>query len=203
LSTPSSAHSPDSGIKPLRADAVRNRAKILDAARAAFAASGRDAQMDDIARRAGVGVGTVYRHFPTKESLAVAIVEQRFATIIAFIRDELLPDPDPWHALQRSFEFCAAMQLADRGYADAVASIAGGGATAGGGTVHPHPDQMQEMLALSAVLLDRAHAAGVVRPDLTPTDLSPLYAGLASVVQAGVVDWRRYVEIMLDGLRPR
>lgn len=187
----------------MRADAARNRLKVLDAARAAFGQDGRDAQMDDIARRAGVGVGTVYRHFPTKESLAQAMVQQRFAQIIAFIADELLHDPDPWHALERSFDFCAAMQERDRGYAELVASIAGGSVIVGGGPIGPAADQVVELLDLTEALLERAHAAGVVRADLVATDMPPLYAGLAAVVQAGVTDWRRYVAIVLDGLRPR
>jgi AcrR family transcriptional regulator len=201
LSTPVPTPRPGPGAKPLRADAARNRQKILDAARAAFAEDGRDAQIDDVARRAGVGVGTVYRHFPTKESLALAIVEQRFATIIEHLRNELIPDPDPWHALERSFELCVTTQLADRGYADAVASLADANALAG--PMGPRAEQMQELMELSGVLVDRARAAGVVRDDLRATDMPPLYAGLASVVQAGVADWRRYVEILLDGLRPR
>lgn len=219
MSTPSSRAAPDPGAqrppatappcagiasaKPLRADAARNRLKVLDAARAAFSQDGRNAQMDDIARRAGVGVGTVYRHFPTKESLAQAMVQQRFEQIIAFIGDELLHDPDPWHALERSFEFCGSMQERDRGYAELVASIAGGAAMVGGGPIGPAADQVETMLDLTEQLLERAHAAGVVRPDLKATDMPPLYAGLASIVQAGVIDWRRYVEIILDGLRPR
>ncbi|MGB2711307.1 MAG: helix-turn-helix domain-containing protein, partial [Conexibacter sp.] len=82
---------------------------MLDAARAAFAEHGAEAQMDDVARRAGVGVGTVYRHFPTKQALAEALVEERFARTIAHA-SELLEEPDPWRAIERSFEFCAATQ---------------------------------------------------------------------------------------------
>jgi AcrR family transcriptional regulator len=179
---------------------VRNRQKVLDAARAAFAEHGRDAQMDDVARRAGVGVGTVYRHFPTKESLALALVDQRFDAIIAFVRDELLHEPDPWHALERSFEFCAVTQEADRGYADVVASIVRGDLTARG-PLGPSTSRIEELMELTGQLVARAHAAGVVREDLVATDMPPFYAGLASVVQAGVADWRRHVELLLDGLR--
>jgi AcrR family transcriptional regulator len=179
----------------LRADAVRNRAKVLDAARAAFAEQGPDAQMEEIARRAGVGVGTVYRHYPTKQALAEALVEERFDRTIAYAR-ELLDEPDPWRAIERSFEFCATTQEQDRGWAGVVASMAGGA-----GVVGPHAHQLEELLGITERMLARARAAGAIRPDLNATDMPPLYCGLASVVQAGVADWRRYLKLLLDGLR--
>jgi AcrR family transcriptional regulator len=182
--------------KPLRADAVRNRAKVLDAARAAFAEHGAEAQIEDVARRAGVGVGTVYRHFPTKQALAEALVEARFDHTIAYVR-ELLDEPDAWRALERCFEYCAATQERDRAWAAALASMAGG--TLAG----PREHQMAELLALEEQLLARARAAGVVREDLVATDMPALFCGLASVVQAGGDGWRRYLELLLDGLRPR
>jgi len=182
--------------KRLRADAVRNRAKVLDAARAAFAERGAEAQMEDVARRAGVGVGTVYRHFPTKQALGEALVEERFDGTIAFVRTLLDDEPDPWRALERCFEHCAATQANDRAWAAALASMAGG--TIAG----PREHQMRELLALEDRLLARARAAGVVRDDLVVADMPALFCALASVVQAGVVDWRRYLELLLDGLRP-
>jgi AcrR family transcriptional regulator len=223
LSSANPTPAPDPGAKPRRADAARNRLKILDAARATFAEQGPSAQIDEIARRAGVGVGTVYRHFPTKESLARAMVEQRFGVVVAFVRDELLHEPDPWRAIERSFEFCATQQEQDRGYAELVASIAGGVAigiaqpaahtpaatTPAGvpmidkGMINPPPEQLEEMFALTTELVARAKAAGVVRDDLQPSDMPPFYAALAAIVRAGVTNWRRYVEIVLDGLRPQ
>ncbi|HVE68365.1 MAG TPA: helix-turn-helix domain-containing protein, partial [Solirubrobacteraceae bacterium] len=80
MSSPPLSPSPE---RPLRADARRNRERIMEAAREAFAESGLDAQMEDLARRAGVGVGTVYRHFPTKEALVEALVEDYFAGVAA------------------------------------------------------------------------------------------------------------------------
>ncbi|ADB53195.1 TetR/AcrR family transcriptional regulator [Conexibacter woesei] len=202
MSTPQSAPGPQPDAKPLRADAARNRLKVLDAARAAFSEHGPNAQMDDIARRAGVGVGTVYRHFPTKQALAQAMMEQRVERIVTFIQTEMLPDPDPWRALARSLEFCGTMQEQDRGYAEAVASVAGG-TSVGGGMKEAGPALIEQMFALTAVFIERAHAKGVVRADLTAADMSPIYAGLSAVVLAGIPDWRRYVEILLDGLRPQ
>jgi len=184
--------------KHLRADAVRNRAKVLEAARAAFAEHGSEAQMEDVARRAGVGVGTVYRHFPTKRALAEALVEARFDEVLAFARtlvDE--PGPDPWEPIVLCFEHCAATTERDRGWATALAVMAGS-AVAG-----PREHQQDELLALMDQLLARARAAGVVRDDLAAADLPALFCGLASVVQAGSKSWRRYLDLLLDGLRPR
>ena len=207
LSTPRSTPEPDSGAqppKPLRADAARNRAKILDAAREVFSEYGRDAQMDEVARRAAVGVGTVYRNFPTKQSLAVAIVAQRFDAICGWVEREMLPDPDPWRALERSFEWCAQMQTRDRGYAEIVGTLAGASpAEHLSGPLGPSLEQVQALLELTSAWVARAKAAGVVRADLQASDMPPLYAALASIVQAGVLDWRRTMTIMLDGLRPQ
>lgn len=180
----------------LRADAARNRAKVLDAARAAFAEHGAEAQMEDVARRAGVGVGTVYRHFPTKQALAEALVEERFDGTIAYVRGLLDDEPDPWRALERCFEHCASVQEQNRAWAGALAQMAGG-------VTGPREHQQRELLALADRILARARAAGVVREDLAAADLPALFCGLASVVQAGGDGWRRYLELLLDGLRPR
>jgi AcrR family transcriptional regulator len=174
---------------------VRNRASVLDAARTAFAEHGADAQMDEIARRAGVGVGTVYRHFPTKRALADALVEERFERTIAYVQG-LLDEPDPWVAIVKSFEFCATTQEQNRAWAGVLAAIAGGS-----DTMQPAEHQLVRLIALTDRMLARAHAAGAIRPDLTSADMPPLYCGLAAVVQAGVADWRRYLELLLDGLR--
>ena len=182
--------------RPLRADAVRNRAKVLEAARAAFAEHGAEAQMEDVARRAGVGVGTVYRHFPTKEALAEALIEERFDRTIAFVRGLLDEEPDPWRAIERSFEHCASTQQKDRAWAAALALMAGG-------MMGPREHQMQQLLALEEQLIARARAAGVVREDLTAADMPALFCALASVVQAGGRNWRRYLDLLLDGLRPQ
>src|SRR3954463_5386003 len=84
--------------RPLRADARRNRELILAAAREAFAEAGRDVQMPDVARAAGVGVGTLYRHFPAKEDLVRALVQDKVQTVIATLREALTRE-DPWEAI--------------------------------------------------------------------------------------------------------
>ena len=184
--------------KRLRADAVRNRAKVIEAGRAAFAEHGAEAQMEDVARRAGVGVGTVYRHFPTKQALAEALIEERFDRTIAYVRELVDSEPDPWQAIERCFEYCAATQAKDRAWAAALALMAGGI-----GGMGPREHQMQELLALEDQLIARARKAGVVRDDLTAADMPALFCALASVVQAGDRNWRRYLDLLLDGLRPR
>ena len=191
MSTPQ----PTTAPRRLRADAIRNRAKVLDAARTAFAEHGAEAQMEDIARRASVGVGTVYRHFPTKQALREALVEASFDEKIAKVRT-LLDEPDPWRALERCFELCAATQERDRAWTAALASMAGG--TLAGPREHQH----HELIALEEELIARAKAAGVVREDLVAADMPPLFCALASVVQADVPNWHRTLELLLDGLRP-
>jgi AcrR family transcriptional regulator len=180
----------------LRADAVRNRARVLEAARAAFAEHGAEAQMEDVARRAGVGVGTVYRHFPTKQALAEALIEERFDNTIAFVRALVAEDGDPWLGIERCFEYCAATQERDRAWAAVLALMAGG-------AVGPREHQMRELLALEEQLIARARAAGVVRHDLTAADMPALFCALGSVVLAGGRNWRRYLDLLLDGLRPQ
>jgi AcrR family transcriptional regulator len=180
----------------LRADAVRNRARVLEAARAAFAEHGAEAQIEDVARRAGVGVGTVYRHFPTKQALAEALIEERFDNTIAFVRELVEQDDDPWRAIERCFEYCAATQERDRAWAAVLSLMAGG-------MMGPREHQMRELLALEEQLIKRARAAGVVREDLTAADMPALFCALGSVVLAGGRNWRRYLDLLLDGLRPQ
>jgi len=182
----------------LRADAVRNRTKVLDAARATFAEHGAEAQIEEVARRAGVGVGTVYRHFPTKQALAEALIEERFDDTIAFVRKLVDANGDPWDAIVRCFEYCAATQERDRAWA-AVLSLMAGGV----GAMGPREHQMRALLALEEQLIARARSAGVVRDDLTAADMPALFCALASVVQAGGRNWRRYLDLLLDGLRPQ
>src|SRR5436190_23045316 len=111
--------------RPLRADARRNRERVLTAAREVFAEQGRDAQMDDVARRAMVGVGTVYRHFPTKEALLEALAVDAFERIVVVAREILETIADPWEALTRTLWAGAEILAADRALADAMAEIAG------------------------------------------------------------------------------
>ena len=107
--------------KPLRADARRNRERVLAAARAVFAEQGIDAQMDDVARRADVGVGTVYRHFPTKEALLTALSDELFAVVAVYVRTLLTLD-DPWEAFTRAMWFGAEKTAGDRAFSEILAA---------------------------------------------------------------------------------
>ncbi|MFP5380306.1 MAG: TetR/AcrR family transcriptional regulator, partial [Vicinamibacteria bacterium] len=119
-----------SPTKPLRADAERNRRHILEAAAAAFADGGLDVPVAEIARRAGVGAGTLFRRFPTKDDLVIAIVEQRIDDIAARF-EEALADPDPWAGFAECMEAAVAMQVRDRGVLEAVGERAEAGVELG------------------------------------------------------------------------
>jgi AcrR family transcriptional regulator len=102
----------------LRADARHNRVRILDAAREAFATRGLEVPMAAIARRAGVGVATLYRRFPSRESLITEVFGDELATCASVV-DEALADPDPWRGFCAAIEKVCAMQVADRGFTEA------------------------------------------------------------------------------------
>src|SRR3954452_22069013 len=105
--------------RPLRADARRNRQAIVRAARAVFARDGRQAQMDDVARRAKVGIGTVYRHFPTKEALLEALAQDRFDQMAAFAKDAFEVE-DAWESLDGFLRRCIELQASDRALSEVL-----------------------------------------------------------------------------------
>jgi AcrR family transcriptional regulator len=182
--------------RPLRADAARNRARVLETAYETFAAEGLAVPIDEIARRAGVGAGTVYRHFPTKEDLFRAVVDSRIRRIIALGR-RLLDDPGPGEAL---FTFLRSMVLdwgaTDRGLVDALAGL-------GIDVNTVVPDAEAEFLKLVDELLRAAQGAGAVRPDVTAVELKALLVGSQAAQRHNAEVADRVVELMLDGLRPR
>jgi len=184
-------------IKPLRADAERNRERILEAAAAAFADGGLDVGVAEIARRAGVGPGTLFRRFPTKDDLVLAIVEQRLDEICT-LADAALADPDPWTGFADFMQAGVAMQLRDRGLFEAV-----------GERFFGDPRMRESKARVNpriAAVLARAQSAGVVRDDLAEQDIAVLVQAVARagcvvpVHDLGIA--RRYLAIVLDGLRP-
>jgi AcrR family transcriptional regulator len=180
--------------KPLRADARRNRAKVLAAARAAFADHGVDAQMDDVARRAGVGVGTVYRHFPTKEALFQAVIEDRMQRLVDDGR-ALLGSEGPGEAL---FTFLRSMVLhwgaTDRGLADALAGLGIDIATAA-------PDAEDGFLAMLDELLRAAQRAGTARPDIGVREVKAIMVGCQAMEAYNSALAERVTDVVVDGLR--
>jgi AcrR family transcriptional regulator len=181
--------------RPLRADARRNREKVLAAARAVFSEHGREAQMDDVARRAGVGVGTVYRHFPTKEALIEALMVDAFQTIADAAR-RALDIEDPWEAFSTVLWSGAETMSADRALSEVFASIPGGMESA-----MPTIGGLTESME---TIMRRAQDAGVLRPDALIDDIPMLMCGIGSATKKehrceGA--WRRHLSIVLDGLR--
>ena len=174
--------------RALRADAARNREKVLRAARDAFAESGYGVPLDEIATRAGVGPGTVYRHFPTKEALFEAVVTARVQDLVADARARA-EGPDPGAAFFGFLDRIAAESAAKRDLPDAIA-IAG--------------SLREELLAALDTLLRRAQQAGAVRADVRTEDLIVLLKGLFASL-ADVTDQARrdlVYAVLADGLRP-
>jgi AcrR family transcriptional regulator len=183
------------GERPLRADARRNREKVLEAARAVFSEQGRDAQMDDVARRAGVGVGTVYRHFPTKEALIEALMVAAFEAIAA-AAVAALDVEDPWEAFTTVLWQGAETMAGDRALSEVFASIPG--ATE---AVMPTVAGLTETMS---ELIRRAQAAGALRGDLIVDDIPMVMCGIGSATKKehSCPDaWRRHLTVVLDGMR--
>jgi len=183
--------------RPLRKDAERNRIRILEAAGDLFAQRGLGITLDDIARHAGVGVGTVYRSFPDKETLIDALFAQRIEALCD-IAEQALEVPDAWNALVSYFANSSQLQARDRGLKELLACSTHGGA--------PVLQAKGRLRILVTALFDRAKAAGVLRQDVEPFD-SPLIAMMLGTVmdRARAVEpelWRRFLGLILDGLRP-
>src|SRR4051812_23998764 len=183
--------------RPLRKDAERNRLRILQAAGELFAERGLGVTLDDIARHAGVGVGTVYRRYADKELLIDALFEQRLASMCA-IATAALEQDDPWDGFVYFFEQGSELQARDRGLKELLTCSAhGGGCVA---------EARARLRVLVTQLFDRAKAAGVVRADVEPFD-APLIQFMVGAVMDRSRDvdpdlWRRYLQLLLDGLRP-
>jgi AcrR family transcriptional regulator len=179
---------PAPGGRALRTDAARNREKVLRAARDAFAESGYGVSLDEIAARAGVGPGTVYRHFPAKEALFEAVVTARVQDLVADARGRAGAD-DPGAAFLGFLARMATESVAKRDLPDAI-SIAG--------------SLREDLFAALDVLLRRAQQAGAVRGDVGPDELMVLLKGMfASLAdRTGPVRRDLVFAVLADGLRP-
>lgn len=181
----------------MRADARRNRELILAAAGELFARLGNRAEMDQIAERAGIGMGTLYRHFPSKQALLLEIVRRRFSQMAEVARAaEQITDPAAAFAtLLRDYmeaaEGDAAFQLAILGSNDLQWDAAAA--------------EKSAFQASIRRVVERAVAAGAVRADLTAEDFPMLACGVMSTMyfRPSGADWRRHLELVLDAVRPR
>lgn len=189
---------PEPIVPPLRADAERNRQRLLAAAKDLFATRGLDVTLDEVARHAGVGTGTAYRRFPNKDALIDALMVDRIGELGAIAR-ECLEDPDPWRGLTGYFERALALQAADRGLKDVLFSSGRG---------RERSNHARRAIGpLVTKLVRRAVEAGAVRSDISTSDVPVINFMLNTVVDFGRdVEpdlYKRYLAIVLDGLRPR
>lgn len=181
--------------RALRADAARNRARVLDVAYETFAAEGLAVPIDEVARRAGVGAGTVYRHFPTKEALFAAVIEDRMRRLV----DDghaLLESVGPGEAL---FAFLRSMVLqwgaADRGLVDALAGY-------GIDIASVAPEAEDAFKAVIGDLLRAAQEAGTARNDIDMRDLKAILVGCQAMQAYDSALAERATDVVIDGLRP-
>jgi AcrR family transcriptional regulator len=188
---------PRDGDRPLRRDAQRNRQRILRAAAEVFGERGLDATLDDVAHRAGVGVGTVYRRFPDKESLVGELFQDRIDAMVA-VAEEACAADDPWAGLVSYLERMGETMAGDLGLRQMLLF-----ATYGRDRFAYARERMRPVVAR---LIARAQAAGTVREDLSATDVPMIVCMLATAAEyAGPVQpglWRRYLALIIDGLRP-
>ena len=169
----------------LRADAQRNLDRILEAAADAFAEVGPDVTMDEIARRAGVGHGTVFRRFPTKDDLMFAVIERRVEEMRA-IAEESLAAPDPGQAFVDFVHRVAELSMSTPGLHKCVAQCG-------------EKPGAAELEALGTKIIARAQKAGALRADIDPAEVGPFIRDALTAAPAG--KWRTYLDVVLDGLR--
>jgi AcrR family transcriptional regulator len=182
--------------RPLRADAERNRRRVMDAARELFAQRGLDVTLNDIAHHAGVGVGTVYRRFPDKAVLIEALFEERVEELVEIARAGL-DDPDPMNGFVTAITRVLEVQEADRGMKELMLSVDSSRQRVG---------RIRELMApIVAQLVARARASGELRSEIAPQDFPMIQIMLGAVIDvgrdAGPGLWRRYLELLVQGMR--
>jgi AcrR family transcriptional regulator len=184
-------------LRKSRADAVRNRERVLEAAKAVFNAGGAEASLEAVARRAGVGIGTLYRHFPTREALYEAVY-RREVDELGDLAEQLRNEPRPVDALRRWLRSNVEFVATKKGMSAALALAA-----------HGSPElnrySLERLTKAVGALLDRAVAAGEIRRDVSPEDLIRALVGMCYMHdQPG---WQstvsRLLDVFIDGLRVR
>jgi AcrR family transcriptional regulator len=180
--------------RPKRADALRNEQKLVAAAREAFAERGAETSLEDIARRAGVGIGTLYRHFPTRPALLEAVYTDEVEAICRSA-DEF-SGLDPWEALTSWLRRYADFAATKRALFDELLPYIGQDAEV-------FQSCKTAIRTTGDALLHRAQEAGAVRPDVTFMDVARMVGGIATIRMAEQEEIERILEVALDGLRPR
>ncbi|GAA0257068.1 TetR/AcrR family transcriptional regulator [Actinomadura nitritigenes] len=182
--------------RPVRADAARNREKLVAAGAQVFGDRGLDAPLEEVARRAGVSIGTLYNHFPARQDLFDAIFPVRLAELDR-LAAAALDDPDPWSGFAAFLEGIVALQAEDRGLNDVLARR------------FPLASELSEACRRGfehlAAITERAKGAGQLRGDFEVTDLVPLMWAMSQIIResgdAKPAVWRRFLAVHLDGLR--
>jgi len=182
--------------RALRADATRNRVAILAAARQVFAEQGLRAPLEEIARRADVGIATLYRRFPTRERLVAAALIEKL-TQYEMAASQALAEPDPWDGFAGLVRLICELQANDRGLSDLLSMTL------------PASEDVEQLRATAhghvAELVSRAKAAGRLRPDFAAEDLLLVLIANAAVAHVTGPDapdaWRRFVELILDAFQ--
>jgi len=181
----------------MRADALRNRQHLMTAAAALFAERGVDVPLEEIARRAGVSIGTLYNHFPNRGVLLDAVLPDWVGELEG-LAEVALSDPDPWRGFAEFLDGLFLIQARNRSVNDAIARTPAGPV-----------DVMAECGRTGGVLqsvINRAKACGVLRADFGAEDLATMVGAMSKVIALSNGDdavWRRHLGFMLDGLRAR
>jgi AcrR family transcriptional regulator len=186
---------PATGPRPLRADAQRNRDRLLEVAVRAFSEGGPDVTLDSIAKDAGVGIGTLYRHFPTREALIEAAYRNELSRLCD-AAPELLETMPPDQAMRAWMDRFVDYMSTKHGMADALRVVIASG-------VNPYAESRDRMVAAISTLLEAGAAAGTVRQDVAPADVVASISGV--MLAAGGAERRdqagRLLDLLMDGLR--
>lgn len=172
--------------RPLRRDAQRNRDALVEAARQLLAERGVDAPLETVAKRAGVAIGTLYRHFPERGDLIDALLDEKVADWTELARQALAAD-DAWEGLVGFLERTCELQAKDRAFTELVCLS--------------HQSDRTEVNRLIRQLVERAQQAGALRRDVGPVDLAFFMMANSRVAEAEPEGWRRHFTLMLDALR--
>jgi len=180
----------------LRRDAARNRAKLIATGREVFAEQGPDASLEEVARRAGVGIGTLYRHFPSRETLAEEIFAEHIAEVVAAAEDAAVAE-DAWAGLVSFFERVLDLQARNLPLRGLFLRHGGGRGIA---------ERRRRIVPLLERLVERGREQDVLRDDLAAGDLTVALWSFSPVLEATAEVapnvWRRHLRILLDGMRP-